>query len=115
MQPALPGYAERPDAFRNRWRLEHFRFRWSSWVLAALPLALVGWIAWALGDAQLALKGLLAVIALVAVLPLARDFLREQCVLCDAEPDRIAVAGDKTVTACHRCRVFKVDSPPLPL
>jgi hypothetical protein len=105
MPPALPGYVERPDAFRNRWRFNHFRFRWSSWILAGLLLVPLGWMA---------LKGALAVVALLAVLPLARDFRRVQCVLCDSEPDRIIVDG-KAVTACRHCRVFRAASPPLPL
>jgi len=106
MQPALPGYVERPDAFRNRWRLNHFRFRWSSWILAALLLLPLAWIT---------LKGAVAVVALIAVLPLVRDFRRAQCVLCDSQPDRIAIDEGKTLTVCHHCRVFRTDSRRLPL
>jgi hypothetical protein len=115
-------YAQRPDAFRTRWRLSHFRFRWSSWLAAALLLALVAAIAWKFGDVHLALKGVLAVMALIAVLPLARDFRRTQCVLCDEQPERLSVrtlsGEDHVVTACHHCRVVKVeraDSHPVTL
>lgn len=115
MQPALQSYTERPDAFRNSWRLSHFRFRWSSWIAAALLLAPLAWLAWTLGGAPFAVKGVLAVVALIAVLPLVRDFRKAQCVLCDEEAERIVAGEDKTVTACHHCRVYKVDSSPLPL
>ena len=100
MQPVLQGYVERPDAFRSRWQFNRFRFRWSSWILAALLLVPLAWIT---------LKGAEAVVALIAVLPLVRDFRRVQCVLCDSQPDRIAIDEGKTLTACHQCRVFRTD------
>ena len=118
----VASYAEAPDAFRNRWRLAHFRFRWSSWLVAALFLIPLAWFARAVGDVHLALKAVLGVMALIAVLPLAWDFRRPQCALCEEEPERISVrklSGDgHVITACHHCRVFKAeeaDSSPLPL
>ena len=118
----LQSYAEKPDAFRDRWRLSHFHFRWSSWLAAAMLLAPLAWIAWSFGGLHLALKGMLATMALIAVLPLARDFRRPRCVLCDEQADRIVarrLSGEENVvTACHRCRLYRVeeaDSAPLPL
>ena len=118
----IASYAESPDGFRARWSLRHFRFRWSSWLTVAIFLAPLAWIAWTLGDVHVALKGVLAVMALIAVLPLARDFRREQCVLCDEQPLHITAqrldGDDFVVTACDRCRVYRVrqaDSAPLPL
>jgi hypothetical protein len=118
----LASYAEAPSAFRTRWRLRHFHVRTSSWLIAALLLAPLAWIAWSFGGLDLAIKGMLAVMALIAVLPLARDFRRPQCVLCDEEPDRYVgrqLSGEESVfTACHHCRVYKVessDSSPVPL
>ena len=118
----IQSYSEAPRAFRERWDLRHFRFRPSSWLALALLLAPVAWAAWKFGDAQLALKGVLAVMALIAVLPLLRDLRRSQCLLCKEEPERInarKLSGEEEViTACHQCRVFKVeevDSSPLPL
>jgi hypothetical protein len=119
MTPAerIQSYAESPGAFRHRWRLSHFHFRWSSWLSAALLLAPLAWIAWSFGDLHGVLKGALAVMALIAVLPLARDFRRSQCVLCDQQADQVT-AQDQVITACHHCRVYKVeaaDTSPLPL
>jgi hypothetical protein len=118
----LQSYAEKPEAFRSRWRIRHFRFHLSSWLVAALLLAPLAWIAWTFGGLHLAIKGVLAVMALIAVLPLVRDFRSARCVLCDEEPERIVarkLSGEENViTACHHCRVFKVeeaDSSPLPL
>jgi hypothetical protein len=118
----VTSYAETPSAFRTRWRLRHSRIRTSSWVIAALLLAPLAWIAWSFGGLSLAINGMLAVMALIAVLPLARDFRRPQCRLCDEEPDRFVarqLSGEENViTACHRCRVYKVeraDSSPVPL
>src|SRR3954462_777324 len=115
-------YVERPDALGARWRLSHFRFRWSSCLAGASLLALVAAVAWRFGGVHLALKGVLAVMALIAVLPLARDFRRTQCVLCDEQPERLSVrtlsGEDHVVTACHHCRVVKVeraDSHPVTL
>lgn len=118
----LQSYAEKPDAFRDRWRLRHFHFRPVSWLASAALLAPLAWIAWRFGGLHLALKGLIAVMALIAVLPLARDFRRPHCVLCDEEAERVVVrrlSGEENViTACHGCRVFKseeADSSPVPL
>jgi hypothetical protein len=118
----LQSYAEKPDAFRSRWRIRHVHFQPSSWLFAALLLAPLAWLAWSFGGLHLAIKGVLAVMALIAVLPLARDLRRPQCVLCDEQADRFVVrrlSGEENViTACHRCRVFKLeeaDSSPLPL
>src|SRR3954466_1846932 len=101
MTPAerIQSYAESPGAFRHRWRLSHFHFRWSSWLSAALLLAPLAWIAWSFGDLHGVLKGALAVMALIAVLPLARDFRRSQCVLCDRQADQVT-AQDQVITAC---------------
>lgn len=118
----LQSYAEKPEALRDRWRVRHFHFRVSSWLVAGLLLTPLAWIAWSFGGLHLALKGVLAVMALIAVLPLARDFRRPLCVLCDAEAEQVVarkLSGEETViTACHHCRVFKreeADSSPLPL
>lgn len=118
----LQSYAEKPDALRARWRLRSSRIRTSSWLVAALLLAPLAAIAWSYGGLHLAMKGMLAVMALIAVLPLARDFRRVRCVLCDAEAEQIIarqLSGEENViTACHHCRVYKVervDSAPLPL
>jgi hypothetical protein len=115
----IQSYAEAPDAFRDRWRLH---FHWSSWFTAALLVAPIAWIAFTFGDLHLALKGVLAVMALIAVLPLVRDFRRPHCVRCEEEAERITARrldGEADViTACHGCRVFKAeeaDSLPLPL
>ena len=35
----VQSYAESPDAFRHRWT---FRFRWSSWLVAAIMLVALG-------------------------------------------------------------------------
>jgi len=118
----LQSYAEKPDAFRSRWHLRHFHFRGGSWLAAALLLAPLAWIAWTFGELHLALKGMLAVMALIAVLPLARDFRRPQCVLCDEEADSITArklsGEEQLIVACHHCRAYRVeeaDSSPLPL
>src|SRR4051812_26550860 len=107
MTPAerIESYAESPGAFRRR-------LRGSSWLTALLVLAAVAAIAWAFGDLHLALKGVLAVIALSAALPLLRDFRRAQCTLCGRPAEEITVrkpTGEQEVRlACHHCRVFKV-------
>ena len=118
----LQSYAEKPEDFRDGWRLRHFRFRVSSWLVAGLLLAPLAWIAWSFGGLHLAIKGVLAVMALIAVLPLARDFRRPLCVLCDEQADQVVarkLSGEQNViTACHHCRVFKLeqaDSSPVPL
>jgi hypothetical protein len=110
----VQSYAESPGAFRNRWALAHFRFHWSSWAALALMLVALAWVAGRFGGLHLAVKGVLAVLALVAVAPLVRDFKRPQCRLCDEAPEEARVrslAGDElVVTACHHCRVFKAES-----
>ncbi len=118
----LQSYAENPDAFRTRWGVRHFHFHLSSWFVAALLLAPLAWIAWSFGGLHLAIKGMLAVMALIAVLPLVRDFRSARCTLCDEEPDRILVrkltGEENVITACHHCRLYKVeeaDSSPVPL
>lgn len=118
----LQSYAENPDAFRTRWGVRHFHFHPSSWLVAALLLAPLAWIAWSFGGLHLAIKGMLAVMALIAVLPLVRDFRSARCTLCDEEPDRILVrkltGEENVITACHHCRLYKVeeaDSSPVPL
>jgi hypothetical protein len=115
----VQSYAESPEAFRTRWA---FRFRWSSWLVVGLFLLPLAWIAWRFGDVHIALKGVVAVMALIAVAPLVRDFRRPQCRLCEGEPERVRVQkqdGDEfLVTVCHPCHVLKVDeadSSPLPL
>jgi len=108
MQP----YAQSPDAFRPRWRLRNFRFRRISWLVAAVLLVPLAWLGMAMGGAPLALKGVIAAMALIAVAPLLADFRRAQCTHCGAEPERISartIAGDDhIITACHRCRVVSV-------
>ena len=107
MNPA--GYAQAPGAFRNHWSLRNFRFRWSSWIAVALLFAPVLWLGITFADAHLALKGLMVVMALVAVAPLVRDFTRSQCRQCgaQAEPITLRDAGgaERTARACHRCRI----------
>ena len=118
----VQAYAESPGAFRHRFRLRNFRFRWSSWLVGALLLAPLVWIARSAGGVPLALKAVLGVMALIAVLPLARDFRRPQCRRCEEEPEEARVrslAGEEyVVTACHRCHLVEAaqaDSAPLPL
>ena len=45
----------------------------------------------------------------------ARGSRRFSCEVTIDATDRIIVDDGKTVTACHHCRVFRTDSPPLPL
>ena len=118
----VQAYAESPGAFRNRWRLRYFRFRGSSWLAAALLLAPLAWLAPALGGVHALLKVVLGAMALVAVLPLARDFRRSQCRRCEEEAQQTRVrklGGEEwVVTACDHCRVKavrEVDSSLLPL
>jgi len=111
------GYAQAPGAFRNRWSLRHFRFRWSSWIAVALLVAPVVWLGFGFADAHLALKGVIAVMALIAVTPLLRDFRRSQCRRCGQDAERMSIR-DEIVTVCHRCRIVErspADSSPLPL
>lgn len=102
MDPA--GYAEAPGAFRTRWSARHFRFRCSSWIAVVLLIAPVVWLGFTFADAHVALKGVLAVMALIAVTPLLRDFRRSQCRQCGADAERISVK-DEIVNVCHRCRI----------
>ena len=118
----IQSYAEARDVFRNRWRLANFRFRWSSWIVAALLVAPLAWVSAAFSNAHVALKGVVAVMALIAVAPLLRDFSRPQCTHCGEQPERLSVQrlnGDgEVITVCHRCRVLKAeeaDSSPLTL
>jgi hypothetical protein len=118
----VQAYAESPGAFRNRWRLRYLRFRRSSWLVAAAFLLPLAWITWRLGDVHLALKGVLSVMALIAVLPLARDFRRSQCRRCEEEAQQARVqklGGEEfVVSACDHCRVMELrqaDSSALPL
>jgi hypothetical protein len=118
----VQSYAESPGAFRNRWALGNFRYRGTSWLVAAAFLLPLAWITWRLGDIHLALKGVLSVMALLAVLPLARDFRRSQCRRCEEEAQQTHVrkpGGEEfVVTVCDHCRVMAVreaDSSPLPL
>jgi len=115
----VQSYAESPDAFRHRWG---FRLRGSSWLAAGVMLVALAGVAWHFGDLHLALKGAVAVIALIAVLPLIRDFRRPQCRQCNAEAEQVRLrrldGEDELVTACHHCRLMQrqqTGSSPLPL
>ena len=115
----VQSYADSPGAFRYHWA---WRFRGSSWLAAALFLIPIAWIGWRFGDLHLALKGVVAVMALIAVLPLIRDFRRPQCRQCKAEAEQVRVrkldGEEQLITACHPCRLVEAreaDSSPLPL
>ena len=107
----VQSYGEAPGAFRRRWRLSHFRFRWSSWLTAAVLVFPLAWIAWRFADVNLALKGVLAVMALLAVAPLVRDFRRPQCRQCGEQAEEVRVrkldGEEQVITACHQCRLVE--------
>ena len=101
----VQAYAESPGAFRNRWRLRYFRFRGSSWLAAALLLAPLAWLAPALGGVHALLKVVLGAMALVAVLPLARE----------SEEARRRGVHRHRVRHCRVVELREADSSPLPL
>ena len=115
----VQSYAQSSNAFRYHWAL---RFSGSSWAVAAVMLSALAGVAWHFGDLHLALKGVLAAMALIAVLPLIRDFSRPQCRQCKAQAEQVRVrkldGEEQLITACHPCRLVapqEADSSPLPL